>query len=551
MASLVLPPDSATDAPPTVTTLPSGKSIPTLGRRAHYDVLVLGTGLTECCLAGLLSSRGKQVLMLDRNNYYGGASASLNLTDLYKKFKPNNPTIPPELAHLDPNEFQCDLTPKFIMSDGTLVKIIQSTGATRYLDFMPIEGSYCVRDNTFHKVPATTSEAVKTKLVGFFQKRYLKNLLKYVVNVKLDDQNNDPAVLALKTTTARELIMTEHWCSENTTEFIGHCIALHQDNAYLDQPALQTVKNMKKYATSLAKYGTQCQSPFIYPEYGLGGLSEAFARLCSINGGDFILGRAITCNDFVPTTAGSASASSSASSASTKETAAEAEEHASQGKTLVTCMNPHTNNMEGCRVNAVVGDPSYFNAKKRKRHGSIIRCICLLRGPVDGLPEENVQIIYPQGQCTPKRKNDIYISIVGNSLKCTPTNSTIWSATMSTVLEQTYEKEEGGEKEEETTTAKGSSSSSSSSRSNKPLSELTDCIALLGGEKNIIDMFHEVTPYYVPEDGCSNEDCIYVSKSMDATTHFESTTLDVIRLYEQITGEAFHLDSKEENESKT
>ena len=122
---------------------------------------------------------------------------------------------------------------------------------------------------------------------------------------------------------------------------------------------------------------------------------------------------------------------------------------------------------------------------------------------------------------------------------------------MSTVLEQTYEEEEGGEKEEETTTAKGSSSSSSSSRSNKPLSELTDCIALLGGEKNIIDMFHEVTPYYVPEDGCSNEDCIYVSKSMDATTHFESTTLDVIRLYEQITGEAFHLDSKEENESKT
>ena len=77
------------------------------------------------------------------------------------------------------------------------------------------------------------------------------------------------------------------------------------------------------------------------------------------------------------------------------------------------------------------------------------------------------------------------------------------------------------------------------------------CGQLAIQEKNIIDMFHEVTPYYVPKDRSSKEDCIYVSKSMDATTHFESTTLDVIQLYEQITGEAFHLDSKdEEDESK-
>ena len=51
--------------------------------------------------------------MLDRNNYYGGASASLNLADLYQKFKPNTSTIPNELKQYDVNEFQCDLTPKF------------------------------------------------------------------------------------------------------------------------------------------------------------------------------------------------------------------------------------------------------------------------------------------------------------------------------------------------------------------------------------------------------------------------------------------------------
>ena len=43
------------------------------------QVIVLGTGLTECILSGLLSVEGKKVLHMDRNDYYGGDSASLNL----------------------------------------------------------------------------------------------------------------------------------------------------------------------------------------------------------------------------------------------------------------------------------------------------------------------------------------------------------------------------------------------------------------------------------------------------------------------------------------
>lgn len=47
-----------------------------------YDVIVLGTGLTECILSGLLSMDGKKVLHLDRNNYYGGECSSLSLTQV-------------------------------------------------------------------------------------------------------------------------------------------------------------------------------------------------------------------------------------------------------------------------------------------------------------------------------------------------------------------------------------------------------------------------------------------------------------------------------------
>ncbi len=53
----------------------------------EYDAIVLGTGLTECIISGLLSVQGKRVLHLDRNNYYGADTASLSLQTLFQKFR--------------------------------------------------------------------------------------------------------------------------------------------------------------------------------------------------------------------------------------------------------------------------------------------------------------------------------------------------------------------------------------------------------------------------------------------------------------------------------
>ena len=53
----------------------------------EYDCIVLGTGLTECVLSGMLSVSGKKVLHMDRNKYYGGESASITpLGELFAKF---------------------------------------------------------------------------------------------------------------------------------------------------------------------------------------------------------------------------------------------------------------------------------------------------------------------------------------------------------------------------------------------------------------------------------------------------------------------------------
>ena len=56
-----------------------------------WDAVILGTGFKECLLSGLLSKAGKKVLHLDRNPYYGGASASLDIHQLFKKFNIEEP----------------------------------------------------------------------------------------------------------------------------------------------------------------------------------------------------------------------------------------------------------------------------------------------------------------------------------------------------------------------------------------------------------------------------------------------------------------------------
>ena len=81
-----------------------------------YDVVVLGTGLTECILSGLLSVNGKKVLHIDRNDYYGGDCASLSLEQAWKYF--GEAGAPPAALGAS-RDYSIDLIPKFLMANGT------------------------------------------------------------------------------------------------------------------------------------------------------------------------------------------------------------------------------------------------------------------------------------------------------------------------------------------------------------------------------------------------------------------------------------------------
>lgn len=106
----------------------------------NYDAVVLGTGLTECILSGLLSVGGLRVLHCDRNDYYGGECASLNMKKVVEKFSPNASGPNPELG--PSRDYNIDLIPKFIMAGGNMVNMLLHTGVTRYLEFKLVDGSF-------------------------------------------------------------------------------------------------------------------------------------------------------------------------------------------------------------------------------------------------------------------------------------------------------------------------------------------------------------------------------------------------------------------------
>ena len=68
------------------------------------------------------------------------------------------------------------------------------------------------------------------------------------------------------------------------------------------------------------------------------------------------------------------------------------------------------------------------------------------------------------------------------------------------------------------------------------LSELKAAIHVIGGADNILRKFIEITPFYVPARNGGEETGVFVSRSCDATTHFESTTNDILDLYQKVTG---------------
>lgn len=77
------------------------------------------------------------------------------------------------------------------MSSGELTNILVSTDVTRYLEFKQVAGSYVQQGAggkaTVAKVPSDAGEALKSPLMGIFEKRRMKSFIEWVGAFDLKD----------------------------------------------------------------------------------------------------------------------------------------------------------------------------------------------------------------------------------------------------------------------------------------------------------------------------------------------------------------------------
>jgi Rab GDP dissociation inhibitor len=102
--------------------------------------------------------------------------------------------------------------PKFIMANGKMVQMLIHTDVARapragcgcsrersahaatlcaqvkYLEFKAVDGSFVVRDKRVHKVPANDMEALRSPLMGMFEKRRARGFFIYVQDYNEHDQ---------------------------------------------------------------------------------------------------------------------------------------------------------------------------------------------------------------------------------------------------------------------------------------------------------------------------------------------------------------------------
>lgn len=317
-----------------------------------------------------------------------------------------------------------------------------------------------------HKVPANDSEALKSPLMGLFEKKRLRNLYVYVDKV----DENDPKTwdgLDLNTQPIAD-VFKKFKLEENTIDFMGHAVALYRDDSYLSRPAMDTIRKFKLYTDSVGKYG---DSPFLYPVYGLGGIPESFSRLCAIHGGTYMLNMPV---DEILMEGGKA--------------------------TGIRC------GQETAKAPLIICDPSYVTGmNKTKVIGKVIRAICIMDHPIPNTNNaSSIQIILPQKQLN--RSYDIYVTMVSSDHAVCAKG--LYIAIISTTVE-----------------------------TQNPEAEIDPALKLLG---NVKEMFVSISDLHEPTNDCQAEN-LFITKSYDATSHFESASLDVLDIYEKITGEKLDL----------
>lgn len=258
----------------------------------HFDVLVVGTGVTESVLSAALSRVGKRVLHIDTNAYYGAEWASLTLSELSQwaaKSKadlafPREPTdpgcIPGTYKDVD-RHYSIALRPALLPARGPMIEALIRSNVSSYATFRLLGRTGIYDGEHLECVPKSKSDIFRDKRISLADKRRLMRFLQTTMDSSAPKVSDTHVSIS-------EYLRKNMGFDVHLERAVIYGVALCWDS---NEPSTSAVDRTRYSMSGLGRYG---DAAFLVGQYGgAGELTQGFCRSSAVQGSVFILGHDI------------------------------------------------------------------------------------------------------------------------------------------------------------------------------------------------------------------------------------------------------------------
>ncbi|KIK93847.1 hypothetical protein PAXRUDRAFT_144125 [Paxillus rubicundulus Ve08.2h10] len=267
----------------------------------EFDVIVLGTGLSESIAAAALAKAGLKVAHIDPNAYYGADEATLTLDELVQwadthttsdltQGRPSKSVryrVDYRSTNVLPHskQYSISLCPSVIAAVGPFISSLTSSGVARYGSYKLLRPISIHHNGQFKGVPQNKESIFQDRTIPLIEKRRLVRFLMFASG----EFEESPELQGKESIPFDQFLHRSFALGEDIAHVIMFALAFC---SFSGESTLTALRRVRSSIRSMGRYGP---SPFLVGYYGGSGeIAQGFCRAAAVNGSTYILGRKIS-----------------------------------------------------------------------------------------------------------------------------------------------------------------------------------------------------------------------------------------------------------------